>query len=60
MKKSDLKVIVGGLSAPSPVQDRRFLSAFVTNTRLMGVVGLYINWELETRDGFTSMHQYYY
>jgi hypothetical protein len=60
LKKSDLKVIVGGLSAPSPVQDRRFLSAFVTNTRLMGVVGLYINWELETRDGFTSMHQYYY
>jgi hypothetical protein len=60
LKKSDLKIIVGGLSAPSPALDRRFLSAFVTNTRLMGVVGLYMNWELETRDGFTSMHQYYY
>lgn len=60
MKKSDFKVIVGGLSMPDKIISRRFLSSFVTNTRLMGVVGLYINWEIETRDGFISMHQYFY
>lgn len=45
---------------PDQIISRRFLSSFVTNTRLMGVVGLYINWEIETRDGFASMHQYFY
>lgn len=60
LKKSDLKVIVGGLSSPGKIIGRRFLSSFVTNTRLMGVVGLYINWEVETYDGFSSMHQYFY
>ncbi|MBK5262051.1 MAG: hypothetical protein JJE17_05680, partial [Peptostreptococcaceae bacterium] len=60
MKKNDFKVIVGGLSMPDKIISRRFLSSFVTNTRLMGVVGLYINWEIETRDGFLSMHQYFY
>jgi hypothetical protein len=60
LKKSDFKVIVGGLSTPGKIISRRFLSSFVTNTRLMGVVGLYINWEVETRDGFLSMHQYFY
>ncbi len=60
MRKSDLKIIVGGLSAPAPVRDRRFLSAFVTDTRLMGVVGMYANWELATRDGLSSFHQYFY
>ena len=60
LKKSDFKVIVGGLSMPDKIISRRFLSSFVTNTRFMGVVGLYINWEIETRDGFLSMHQYFY
>lgn len=45
---------------PEQISSRRFLSSFVTNTRLMGVVGFYINWEIETRDGFSSMHQYFY
>ena len=48
------------MSMPEHIISRRFLSSFVTNTRLMGVVGLYMNWEIETRDGFSSMHQYFY
>ena len=60
LKKSDLRVIKGGLSTPKEIIGRRFLSSFATNTRLMGVVGLYISWEIETSEGFSSLHQYFY
>lgn len=61
MKRGDFKVIVGGKEQAAAKQNRRFLSAFVTNTRLMGVVGLSASWETETEDGGrTLLHQFFY
>lgn len=53
------KVIKGGLG--SPVNgDKTFINAYVTDTRLMGVVGLYIHWELEAEDLNSEFHQFFY
>jgi len=45
LKKSDLKVIRGG--ALNPAQpDEKFIDAYATDTRLMGVLVIYIRWQL--------------
>jgi len=45
LKKSDLKVIRGGaLAAAGP--DEKFVDAYATDTRLMGVLVVYIRWQL--------------
>jgi len=45
LKKSDLKVIRGGaLAAAGP--DEKFVDAYATDTRLMGVLVIYIHWQL--------------
>ncbi len=52
------KVLQGGLLAPrEPIY--QFVSAFVTNTRLMGVEVLYIHWQEE--NGYEEdFHQFFY
>ncbi len=52
----DFKVLKGGLSDISTPTGERFTSAWVTNTRLMGVVCLYIFWSTHSRE----FHQYFY
>lgn len=59
-KKHNLTVIKGGCPAPTDHTERRFVSAFVTDTRLMGVVGLYIHWEIESPDFISDFHQFFY
>ena len=45
LKKSDLKVIRGGaLGAARP--EEKFVDAYATDTRLMGVLVIYIRWQL--------------
>ncbi|MDR1293331.1 MAG: hypothetical protein LBJ91_08080 [Clostridiales Family XIII bacterium] len=51
MKKSDLKVIRGGAADVSPGGDREFISAYATNSRLMGVFVVHIHWEQKTHPG---------
>ncbi|MDR1496629.1 MAG: hypothetical protein LBS67_06920 [Clostridiales Family XIII bacterium] len=51
MKKSDLRVIVGGASEVSPWCERSFVSAYATNSRLMGVFVVYAHWEQKTWPG---------
>lgn len=53
------KVIKGGLDSPLH-SNKQFISAYVTNTRLMGVTGLYIHWGIETEDFSTDFHQFFY
>ena len=53
-------VIKGGLSTPQESDRRVFRSAFATDTRLMGVVGLYIHWDLETGGLVSDFHQFFY
>jgi len=45
LKKSDLRVIRGGaLAAAGP--DEKFIDAYATDTRLLGVLVIYIRWQL--------------
>jgi hypothetical protein len=53
-------VIKGGAAAALSNNRRRFLSGFITDTRLMGVVGLYIHWELSNTDSVSDFHQFFY
>jgi hypothetical protein len=53
-------VIKGGAAAALSNNRRRFLSGFITDTRLMGVIGLYIHWELSSTDSVSDFHQFFY
>lgn len=46
MKDIGLKVIQGGKSIPFSEKEKNFISAYATNTRLMGVVALCIKWQV--------------
>ncbi|MCL1808948.1 MAG: hypothetical protein FWG42_04160 [Clostridiales bacterium] len=60
MANRNFRLIKGGLSSPAESDKKTFVSAFVTDTRLMGVVGLYIHWELETDRLVSDFHQFFY
>jgi hypothetical protein len=75
MKKSDLKVIIGGAADVVPGGEREFVSAYATNSRLVGVFVVHIHWEQKTRPGMAldpsllgasglgdtvSLHQFFY
>lgn len=60
MTKPNFTVINGGLSSPKDSKQRYFMGAYVTNTRLMGVMGLYIHWKLADRYATPDFHQFFY
>lgn len=41
-------------------EKKEFVSAFVTNTRLMGVIGMYIHWKLPEDRNNEDLHQFFY
>lgn len=53
----NFKLIKGG---NMPRENKQFVSAYVTDTRLMGVVGLYIEWDQFTRFYVNDFHQFFY
>lgn len=53
-------LIKGGLSENSEDSRKEFVSATVTDTRLMGVVGMSITWNLPENDIYTNFHQFFY
>ncbi|SHJ66084.1 hypothetical protein [Paramaledivibacter caminithermalis] len=53
MKRDRFKVIKGGGGKPA-IPRYRFKRSFVTNTRLMGVVGMKIFWETEDGKSYTQ------
>lgn len=55
-----LKVINGGLSESAATSSKKFISAYITNTRLMGVIGVYVHWKLPDNCLRTEMHQIFY
>ena len=57
MSKPEFTLIQGGLNSSIPDARKRFVSAYVTNTRLMGVLALYAHWAVE--DG-GDLHQFFY
>ena len=50
-------LLEGGLCSSIPDSKKRFASAYVTNTRLMGVLALYAHW---TVTGGGDIHQFFY
>ncbi|NLD19656.1 MAG: hypothetical protein GX663_05330 [Clostridiales bacterium] len=60
MNKPNLTVIQGGLSSLTKEGDRDFISAYVTNTRLMGVLAVYASWQITGGDSSVSLHQFFY
>ena len=39
---------------------KEFISAYVTDTRLMGVTGMYVHWALPENSHMTHLHQFFY
>ncbi len=64
MTERKFTVIKGGAGVAVNSQRRKFISAFITDTRLMGVIGLYVQWELFTTDSISEsasdFHQFFY
>ncbi len=56
MNKSDFKLIEGGLAGSRAEKSISFISAYVTDTRLMGVVCMYAHWIIDDED----LHQFFY
>lgn len=59
MNKNNFKVISGGKSE-SLFSAYTYLGGEVTDTRLMGVLGVHLHWELPYPTGQPHLHQYYY
>ncbi|MDR1778292.1 MAG: hypothetical protein LBR14_00845 [Clostridiales Family XIII bacterium] len=64
MNRSDLKVIIGGLDLRKRSEEKRYISGFTTDSRLMGVLVIYLRWELgsyySTDEDDRSFHQFFY
>ena len=60
MSKPKLTVIEGGLSTSKINTDREFAGAYITNTRLMGVMGMYVHWKLTGYPSAPDFHQFFY
>ena len=60
MTNRNFTLIKGGLSEAPESDKKSFVSAFITNTRLMGVVGLYMHWKVEEDGMISDFHQFYY
>lgn len=53
--KKKFTIIKGNNNTEDHV-NRKFISAYVTNTRLMGVIGMYIHWKINGEDLYQLFH----
>lgn len=60
MSRPEFKIIDGGLSEPVSKHKKLFISAYVTDTRLMGVIVVGIRWKLEVNFAETGYYQFFY
>lgn len=60
MSKPLLTVIEGGLSPSKENTEKQFAGAYITNTRLMGVMGMYVHWKLPEYPSCPDFHQFFY
>lgn len=56
---TNLKVVEGGL-LPKEKAKKKFVSAYTTDTRLMGAYGVFVQWELEGCFECDDLFQYFY
>ncbi|MDD4199769.1 MAG: hypothetical protein PHS19_00105 [Eubacteriales bacterium] len=59
MNANDLKVITGGLTSEINNYSRNFESAYVTDTRLIGVLAVYAHWKMD-EGPCREFHQFFY
>lgn len=60
MEKNQFTVLRGGLLDSAATSRKEFVSAYVTNTRLMGVLGMYIHFKLPDNFVQKDLHQFFY
>ena len=60
LSRPKLTVIEGGLSATMEKREKYFVSAYITDTRLMGVLSVYARWKLSGMDEDCDLHQFFY
>lgn len=60
MKDLGLKVLQGGKAIPFSEKKKNFISAYVTNTRLMGVVAVCIKWQVTECGVPSEFYQLFY
>ncbi len=60
MNNDNLKILPGGLLHNNLPGKKIFISAHITDTRLMGVTGMYIHFELTDNQHFSDLHQFFY
>ena len=60
MSKPKLTVIEGGVPYLVKNRQKLLVSAYVTNTRLMGVLALYAHWRISDTDEILDFHQFFY
>ena len=58
--KPKFSVIKGGLDIPKIENGRTFVSGSATDTRLMGVIGLELTWDVLRDSRIEKMHQIFY
>lgn len=58
--KTCFNSIKGGLSETASDSTKEFVSADVTDTRLMGVVGMCVHWRLPQNTSMTDLYQFFY
>ncbi|MCQ2545315.1 MAG: hypothetical protein MJ144_02665 [Clostridia bacterium] len=59
MNKEDLKIVTGGLVSDINGIKKHFESAYVTDTRLMGVLAVYVHWTMNV-GACRELHQFFY
>ena len=60
MTDNRFTVIKGGIDLPPSIDKRDFVNAYATDTRLMGVLGLSIHWEIEKSGITDDFYQFFY
>lgn len=60
MNRNNFTVLRGGLLDSADTSEKVFESAYVTNTRLMGVVCMYIHFRLPDNPTLRDLHQFFY
>lgn len=59
MMKNRFRVIEGGLPSKEDCP-KKFISAYITDTRLMGAMGMFIRWEVLNCQQYAEMTQFFY
>jgi hypothetical protein len=60
LTRPKLTVIKGGLATSVNDREKRFISAYVTDIRLMGVIVAYARWEIVGDPDGNHLHQFFY